>query len=287
MKPVSTPLMLLLGGLFFLLVNSLFIVNEREQAVVFQFGQFKATYREPGLKFKIPLLQNVQLYPKQALQLDPQPQRVVLADKKILIMDSFAYYRISDPLRFFQNLKTEAQAENNIGDRINSTLKEVLSQYPQSDVLSPKRTQIMEQIRKNLNAKISTLGVSLTDVRIGRAELPQETSEAVYARMVTEREREAKQLRAEGEELAQRIRAKADKERTVLLAEAERDAQKIRGQGDADATRLYADVMGQNPDFYHFYRSLEAYKKTMADKDTTMILSPSNDFFKYFQRGAP
>jgi modulator of FtsH protease HflC len=288
MRAFSLPLLISLGVLVFLLFNSFFVVDEREQAIVFQFGESKAAHLTPGLKFKIPLVQNVQYYPSQALSIRPQTQRVVLDDKKILMVDSFAYYRIADPLRFFQNLKTEEQAERNIGDRINSTIKEVLGQYTQSDVLSPKRAMIMEQIRRELNGKISTLGVRLTDVRIGRADLPEQTSEAVFQRMITERQREANQLRAEGQERAKQIEAMADREKVVLLAEAERDAQTLRGEGDAQAITIYAEAFNADPEFFRFYRSLEAYRKSLSDRDsTTLLLSPDSPFFEYFGKQRP
>ena len=267
-----------------LLQMSLFTVDEREQALVFQFGEVKASHLKPGLKFKVPFLQSVVYYPSQALFISPPQQQIILADQKRLNVDSFAYFRISDPLKFFQNLRTIDNANANLGDRINSNVREVMGRYKLTDVLSDKRDAIMQRIQENMNSEIEALGVQLVDVRIQRADLPQETSEAIFARMRSERERESREFRAQGEEEAQQIRSKADKERTVTLAKASRQAQEIRGQGDSKAIKIYADAFNADPEFYAFYRSLEAYRKSLANSDSTLVLSPNSEFFDYFNK---
>ena len=209
---MKTPvIMIVLGVLAFVLPMILFTVDEREQAIVFQFGEIKAAHLKPGLKAKVPFLQSVVYYPKQALFISPPQQQLILADQKRLNVDSFAYFKISDPLKFFQNLRSLENANANLGDRINSTMREVMGRYALTDVLSDKREAIMTRIRDNMNTEIQTLGVQLVDVRIQRADLPQETSEAIFSRMRSERERESREFRAQGEEDAQQIRSKADK----------------------------------------------------------------------------
>jgi membrane protease subunit HflC len=285
---MKTPVIfIVLGVLAFILPMILFTVDEREQAIVFQFGEIKAAHLEPGLKAKVPFLQSVVYYPKQALFISPPQQQVILADQKRLNVDSFAYFKISDPLKFFQNLRSLENANANLGDRINSTMREVMGRYALTDVLSDKREAIMTRIRDNMNTEIQTLGVQLVDVRIQRADLPQETSEAIFARMRSERERESREFRAQGEEDAQQIRSKADKERTVLIAEASRKAQEARGEGDAKAIAIYAAAFNADPEFYGFYRSLEAYRKSLARPDTTLVLSPDSPFFEYMNKKNP
>ncbi len=276
----------IIAGVVFCLLNAFFIVQQRTQALVFQFGEIVAVHNTPGLKFKIPFLQNIVTYPGQILHVGPPVQQVILADQKRLDTDSYAYFRISDPLKFFQNLRTIEQARANLGDRINSNMREVLGRYSLSSVLSPDRAKIMDRIKTNMNEEIDALGVQLVDVRIRRADLPGATSEAIFARMRSEREREAREFRAQGQEEAQQIRAKSDKERTVLLATADKQAQQARGRGDADAIRIYASAFKQDPQFYTYYRTLEAYRNTMADKNTNLVLSPDNQFLKVFNGGA-
>ena len=280
---MKTPvIMIVLGVLAFVLPMILFTVDEREQAIVFQFGEIKAAHLKPGLKAKVPFLQSVVYYPKQALFISPPQQQLILADQKRLNVDSFAYFKISDPLKFFQNLRSLENANANLGDRINSTMREVMGRYALTDVLSDKREAIMTRIRDNMNTEIQTLGVQLVDVRIQRADLPQETSEAIFSRMRSERERESREFRAQGEEDAQQIRSKAE-----LIAEASRKAQEARGEGDAKAIAIYAAAFNADPEFYGFYRSLEAYRKSLARPDTTLVLSPDSPFFEYMNKKNP
>lgn len=277
-----------LGVAAFIGLNGLFTVNERESALVFRFGQFQAAHTDPGLKFKVPFVDEVTRYPAQVVQVSLQPEPIKLADKKVLNVDSYGYWRISDPLRFFLRLRTVEQANKNLADRINSTTRNVLGRYTMTRVLSEERGAIMQQIMQTMKPDMDELGIQLVDVRIHRAELPDETRDALYNRMVSERQRIAKEIRAQGDEEAQQIRAKAERERTIMIAEAEQNAQTVRGQGDAQASKIYADAFGSDPEFYSFYRSLQAYRTALKPEDTTLVLSPDSAFFKYFhqRRGA-
>jgi membrane protease subunit HflC len=271
-----------LAALVLVLGNAFFTVSERQYALVFRFGQFKVAYTEPGLKAKVPFVDEVVTYSAQVLQVGLPPVPVKLSDKKVLNVDAYAYYRISDPFKFYLRLETVEKANRNLSDRVNSSIRNILGRYTLQRVLSDERSDILQQIRKILQPEADALGIELLEVRIHRTELPAETRDALYQRMISERQRIAKEIRAQGEEEAQQIRAKADRERTVLLAESERDAQKLRGQGDAEATRIYAEALSADPNFYAFYRSLEAYRNALGNKDTALVLSPDSAFFRYF-----
>jgi modulator of FtsH protease HflC len=262
--------------------NALFAVSERQHALVFRFGQLKVAYTEPGLKAKVPFVDEVVIYPAQVLQVGLQPLPVKLSDKKVLNVDSYAYYRIKDPFKFYLRLETIDKANRNLSDRINSSLRNILGRYTLQRVLSEERQDILNQIRKILQPEAAALGIELLEVRIHRTELPAETRDALYQRMMSERQRIAKEIRAQGEEEGQQIRARADRERTVMLAETEKEAQKLRGLGDAEATGIYAEAFNADPEFYAFYRSLEAYRKALSGKDTALVLHPDSPFFRYF-----
>lgn len=277
-------LLILLGLALIGISQSVFIVTERQQTMVIQFGEPVALYTEPGLKFKIPVIQQVMPFEKRALDVDAAPEQVILADKKRIVVDTFARYRITDMLKFYQSLQTIEQANNRLGSIINSTMRSTLGNASLTDILSEKRGNLMLTIRRQVNENVrENYGVEVIDVRISRADLPDETSQAIYARMRTEREREAAEFRAQGQEAAQEIKSKADKERTVLLAEAEKEAQILRGQGDEQAIKIYADAFKKDPEFYAFYRTMEAYKASMSGENTTFILSPDSDFLKFFE----
>lgn len=265
--------------------QSVFIVTERQQTMVIQFGDPVALYTEPGLKFKIPMIQQVMPFEKRALDVDAAPEQVILSDQKRIVVDTFARYRITDMLKFYQSLQSIEQANNRLGSIINSTMRSTLGNASLTDILSEKRGSLMLAIRRQVNDNVrENYGVEVIDVRISRADLPDETSQAIYARMRTEREREAAEFRAQGQETAQEIKSKADKERTVLLAEAEKEAQILRGQGDELAIKIYADAFNKDPEFYAFYRTMEAYKASMSGENTTFILSPDSDFLRFFDR---
>ncbi len=266
----------------FVLGNSVYIVNQAEQAIVLQFGEPIRLVQEPGLKFKIPFIQNVVLYDTRLLNLDPPAQEIVLNDKKRLDVDSFTRYRIVDPLKFYKTVRTEEMARSKLAEIVNSSVRKILGRITLQELLSQQRTQIMSDISKAVKGDASQIGVSVADVRIRRADLPLEVLQAINARMKTERERDAKEFRAQGQQQAQQIRAKAEKERTIIIAEAEKQSQIIRGQGDNDAIRIWNNAAGADPQFYAFYRSLEAYRKSLANGEASLVLSPDSEFFQYF-----
>ena len=260
---------------------SLFTVHQVEQAIVLQFGRPVRVVQQPGLAWKYPW-QNVQFYERRILNLDPPEFEVLLDDKKRIKVDAFARYRIADPLKFLQVVGNEATARNRLGNLVNSSLRRVIAKTSLTDLLSPKRGQLMEQIQSEVATKAEGLGIKIVDIRIGRTDLPTETSQAVFNRMRTEREREARELRAQGTETAQKIRAGADRDRTVILATAKRKSEQLRGEGDAQRNLILGKAYGTDPDFFQFYKSLGEYQKNLVGNDTTMVLSPDGDFFRYF-----
>ncbi len=273
-----------LAAILIVAASSVYVLNQTEQAIVLQFGEPMRVVKEPGLKFKIPFIQNVVFYDNRLLNLDPPAQEIVLNDKKRLDVDSFTRYEIVDPLKFYQTVRTEYQASSKLKEIVNSSVRKVLGKNTLQDLLSEKRTKIMNDISIAVKADAEQIGVSVADVRIRRADLPLEVLQAINARMKTERERDAKEFRAQGQELAQQIRAKADKERTILLAEAEKNAQIIRGSGDEQAILIWNQAAGKDPDFYNFYRSLEAYRKSLANGDASLVISPNAQFFDFFKK---
>jgi modulator of FtsH protease HflC len=261
---------------------SLFTVNETQQALVLQFGEPRRVIQEPGLKAKIPFIQNVVIYDRRVLDLDPPVEQVILADQKRLDVDAFARYRITDPLRFFQSVGSEMVLEQRLNTVVVSALRRVLGNVTVLAILSDERSRVMADIRQQVNGEAQRFGIDVVDVRIRRADLPEETSQSIFARMRSEREREAAEFRAQGQEQAQQIRSRAERERTVIIAEAQRDSQVLRGEGDNHAFRIIAEATGRDADFYSFYRTLQAYRDSLRNEDTTMVLSPTGDFFKYF-----
>lgn len=273
-----------LGLLLFALPSAVFTVNETQQALVLQFGEVRQQITKPGLAFKIPLVQETRFFDKRILNVDPPSEEVLLSDQKRLVVDAFARYRITDMLKFFQALKNEQMADSRLQNIINANLRNVLGKAPLAGVLSEKRATLMAEIQQAVNRDAERFGIQVVNVRIVRADLPTQTSEAIYARMRSEREQEAKQARAEGAEKAQKITADADRERRVLLADAERQAQVARGEGDKTAIQTYSAAFGRDPKFYAFYRSMQAYKNALSDPETTLVLTPDNDFFRFFDR---
>lgn len=266
----------------FVLANTLYVVNQAEQAIVLQFGEPVRLVKDPGLKMKVPFIQNVVFYDTRLLDLDPPAQEVVLNDKKRLDVDSFTRYRIVDPLKFYQTVRYEFQAESKLKEIVNSSVRKILGRITLQELLSKQRTQIMKDISDAVKKDAQQIGVSVADVRIRRADLPIEVLQAINARMKTERERDAKEFRAEGQQQAQQIRATADKESTIIKAEANKKAQIIRGEGDQQAIDIWNNAVGQDVEFYGFYRSLEAYRNALGQGDASMILSPESAFFEYF-----
>ncbi len=275
---------LILVGAAVLLVlasQSLYIVQQPEQAIVLQFGNPVRLIQEPGLKIKMPFIQNVVFYDKRLLNLEPPAQEVVLKDKKRLDVDTFSRYRIVEPLTFYKTVRNEYQAQNRLQEIVNSSARNVLATFTLKELLSEKRTEIMKQISDAVKADAAQLGVEVADVRIRRADLPVQVSQAINDRMKTERIREAKGYRADGEKTAQEIRATADKQATITVATTEKEAQQIKGEGDKKATEIWNKATGVDPEFYAFYRSLEAYRNSF-DEETSLVLAPEGEFFSYF-----
>ncbi|MEE2934115.1 MAG: protease modulator HflC [Pseudomonadota bacterium] len=262
--------------------QTFFTVHETQQAIVLQFGDPRAVKDKPGLHWKVPFVQNVTFYEKRTLDLDPPPFEVLLTDKKRINVDAFARYRIVNALEFFKTVQNEIGARDRLAALVNPALRAVIARVSLKEVLSAKRTDLMEQIQKDIEADALRFGIKIVDIRIGRTDLPEQTSQAVFNRMRTERERQAREARAEGKEIAQKIRAQADKERTVILANAERDAQIQRGQGEAGRNNILGEAYGRDPQFFAFYKSLEQYQKALIGNDTTMVLSPDSEFFRFF-----
>ena len=271
-----------LAVIVFVGLNSLYVVAQPEQAIVLQFGEPIRLVKEPGLKVKMPFIQNVVIYDTRLLNLDPPAQEVVLNDKKRLDVDSFTRYKIVDPLKFYQTVRTEEIARGKLAEIVNSSVRKILGRITLQELLSQQRTQIMADISSAVKKDAEQIGVSVADVRIRRADLPLQVLQAINARMKTERERDAKEFRAKGQQQAQQIRAKAEKERTIIIAEAEKQAQITRGQGDEQAIQIWNDAANIDPSFYAFYRSLEAYKNSLADGNASLVLAPDSEFFKYF-----
>jgi membrane protease subunit HflC len=275
------------GALALLAASALFTVHQTQQALVLQFGNPKRIITEPGLHVKIPFVQNAIYIDRRVLDYDAVSEEVILGDQKRLVVDAFARYRIVDPLRFYQTVGSEAVLRGRINTILDASLRKVLGEVPLFTVLSEDRSRLMERIRQQANNEAKQFGIDVIDVRIKRADLPAENSQAIYRRMQTEREREAKELRAQGAEMAQRIRARADRERRVLLAEARKEAQITRGEGDGEAVRIFAEAFGRDIDFFTFYRSMQAYRNALGDENTSFVLSPDSEFFRFFGSSTP
>ncbi len=282
---MKTPLALVgvaIVALGLLALGTFFTVDQRTQAIVVQFGNPVRVIQQPGLQLKWPLLQNVIYFDKRILNLDPPSEEMVLSDQKRINVDAYARYRIVDPLKFYQSMINETNLRDRFGRTLNSSVRNVLGQNDLADLLSPKRTAIIGSIQDQVKTTAIAFGIEVMDVRIGRTELPTDTSNSVYQRMRSEREQEANKLRAEGDELKQRITADADRQRVVILAEAQKQAQIEIGQGEADRNRITAEAYGRDPQFFAFVRSMAAYRRSLGGPDTTMILSPDSDFFRFF-----
>ncbi len=267
--------------LLLVLSSSIFRVYETKQAIIVEFGEPKRIVSEAGLKFKKPW-ESVIYMDRRVLNLDLPVQEVITSDQKRVIVDAFARFRIDNPLLVYQSTTDEERARDRLETIVNSVLRQVMGAAPFSAILSEDRLKILSSIRDSSNARAKSLGITMVDVRIKRADLPEANSEAIFKRMRAEREREARDARATGAELAQRIRSRADRERTVLIAESQREAEIIRGQGDGEATRIFTQAVAKDPDFFAFYRSMQAYKESMSTEDTTLVLSPNSEFFRFF-----
>ena len=262
--------------------QSLFIVQEISQAIVLQFGDPKKIVTKAGLNFKLPFIQNVVYLDKRILNLDNDPEEVIAADQKRLIVDAFARFKIIDPLKFYISVGNERVARSRLSTIINSRIRNVLGQQELQTLLSQDRTKQMALIQEGVNNEAENFGIKIVDVRIKRADLPQANSDAIFRRMQTEREREAKEFRAKGAEMAVTITSTADKEVTVILADAQKKSEIMKGEGDGQRNKIFADAFGQDPEFFAFYRSMQAYGKAFNAGETSMILSPDSEFFKFF-----
>jgi membrane protease subunit HflC len=263
-------------------MSSVFTVHQTQKALVLQLGNPVRVVTEPGLQFKLPLVQDVIYFDNRILDLEPPQEEVIAADQKRLVVDSYARYRIADPLQFFQLVSSEANANTRLSSIINSALRRVIGNVPLASVVAEKRAAVMQQVRDEVNAQAKAWGMDLIDVRIKRADLPGENSEAIYSRMKTERQREAAQFRGEGKREAQKIRANADRQVVEIRAKAQQQSEILRGEGDAESVRIYADAFNRDKDFFALYWSLEAYRRSLANGDTTLILSPDSEFFRFF-----
>jgi len=273
------PAIVLIGVIMF---QAAFVVKETNQAIVLQFGNPKKIITEAGLKFKLPFIQNVVFIDKRILNLDNAPEEVIAADQKRLIVDAFARFQIIDPLKFYISVGNERVARSRLSTIINSRIRGVLGTQELSTLLSKERAKQMAIIQNDVNEEAKSFGIKIVDVRIKRADLPQANSEAIYKRMQTERQREAKEFRAEGAEIAAKITSTADKDVTVLLANANKQSQIFKGEGDGQRNKIFADAYGKDPEFFGFYRAMQAYETALIGGDTSLILSPDSDFFKFF-----
>ena len=273
------PAILLVGVVIF---QSLFIVQEISQAIVLQFGDPKKIVTKAGLNFKLPFIQNVVYLDKRILNLDNDPEEVIAADQKRLIVDAFARFKIVDPLKFYISVGNERVARSRLSTIINSRIRGVLGTQELATLLSTDRARQMQIIQSQVNEEAQNFGINIVDVRIKRADLPPANSEAIYKRMQTEREREAKEFRAQGAEIAQKIRSTADKDVTVILAQANKKSEIMKGEGDGQRNKIFADAFGRDPQFFAFYRAMQAYEKALIGGETSLVLSPDSDFFKFF-----
>lgn len=274
---------IIFGGLLslFLLASALFTVDQRQNAVVFQFGEAMRTIDKPGLNIKIPFIQNVEFFDKRILHVDAEAKELTASDGKRFIVDAFGKFIINDPIMFYKTVYNYQGVKIRLNKILESSLRKVIGKVPLTTLLTGERANVMLHIRDLVNQEAKNFGINVIDVRILRADLPKENSAAIYRRMQTEREKEAKQIRAEGQEEGARIRARAEKESKVLLAEAYMQAQILKGEGDSSAAEKFNLAYAQDPEFYKFYRTLVVYKNSFKKEDTSMVLTPESEFFKY------
>ncbi len=268
-----------------LLSITTYVVSETEQALIIRLGAPVEVVTVPGLQFKIPLIDSVNLYDSRQLLLEPPVEQVILGDQKRIEVQTYARYRIADPLRFYQSLRTPDQANAQLGQLVSSSLRKELGQVNLPALLAQERTSIVKRIEAEVQIKAKSLGVEVSEVRFRKADLPLETSQAIYERMKSERQREAKELRAQGAEWAQQIQSKADKEKSAILSQAQRTAKISRGQADAQANQILSDAFGRDPQFYHLYRSLQTYRQALAESGPVLILSPEAAFLRDLKAG--
>jgi membrane protease subunit HflC len=286
MRGFLTAVLVALGAAALAAYFSMFVVHQNEQAMVLEFGKPKRIIDEAGLHWKIPVVESVEYFDRRILDLDTAAQELFSSDQNKLIVDSFARYRIIDPLRYYQTIRNERGVRSRVGPILDSSLRRVLGSATFAEAVRDKREALMELIQQQVNAEARNFGIAIVDVRLKRVDLPPQNSASIYERMKTDRQREAAELRAIGEERSRRIRADADRQATVLRAEAERDGRRIRGEGDAEKTRITNEAFSKDPEFYQFLRSMEAYETALKRGDTRLVIAPDSenfrDFFRYF-----
>ncbi len=265
-----------------LLISTIFTVDQRQQALVLQFGEPIRLIKTPGLKFKLPFLQNVILFDKRILDLGIQEQEVIASDQKRLIINAYAKYKIIDPLKFYTTVRNQYGLNGKLSAILDSSMRQVIGEVTLSELLTIDRANVMARIKEIVSKESVIFGVEIVDVRIMRGDLPKENSEAIFARMQTEREKEAREIRANGAEEAEKIKAEADKQRIIILADAKKKSDIAKGDGEAKAAIIFANSYGKDPEFADFYRSMRAYKEALQSDKTRMIISPDGEFFKYF-----
>lgn len=270
---------------FLVIVSSIFTVDQRQSAIVFQFGEAVRLIEKPGINIKIPFLQNVRFFDNRVLNVNAEAKELTAADGKRIIVDSFAKYKIVDPIKFFRTVQSYEGANLRLNRMLESAMRKVIGRVNLSTLLTDQRSHLMLSIKENVNSEAKAYGIDIIDARIKRADLPHENSEAIYKRMQTEREKEAKQIRAEGREEGARIRSKAEKESKIIVANAFRDSEIIKGEGDAEAAKIYNQAYSKDPEFYKFYRTLDSYKNSLNKDNTKFVISPSSDYFKYLKIG--
>ncbi len=275
--------LIFVGAALLVFSTATYQIKETEQAIVLKFGEYQRTIKTSGLHFKVPIMENVVVFDKRTILLDMEEYTIFTADQKRMNVDAFLEYKIDDPLRLYQALQTELRAENRLRTIAASSIREVFALQLLKAALSGERVEIINAIREVVSNEARALGIEIVDLRIRRTDLPPENSAPIFQSMIADRNQVARETRARGQEEALRITSKAERDRTVILAEARRDSEKLRGEGDAIASKIYADAYSKDPEFYAFYRSMEVYKNSMKNGDTSMVLSPDSEFFKYFE----
>jgi len=283
MNPKTKKILIIATIAVVLFFGSIFRLNQTQQVLILQFGEPIRTIKTPGIKFKVPFMQNAVFFDKRIIDLSIAEQEVIASDQKRLIINAFAKYKIKDPLKFYTTVGSSYGLENKLSGILDSSLRQIIGELTLSELLTENRGDVMKRIKDVVSAESEIFGIEVVDVRIMRADLPKENSDAIYARMQTEREKEAREIRATGAEDAAKIRAEADKQKTILIAEAKKHADLTRGNGEAQSSKIYADAYGRDPEFFDFYRSMNAYSETFKNTEKTkMIISPDGQFFKYF-----
>lgn len=288
-RSLLTIIVIVLVAAGFLVKASLFTVHQAQQALVVQFGDPRSVITDPGLNVKIPLIQDVVYFDKRILGLDAQPEEILTSDQRRLVVDSFVRYRITNPLLFYQTVRNELGLRGRLAPSVANAFRGAFGKLDASTIISGDRPSAMQQVTNTLQEDSRRLGIELIDVRIKRADFPDTIGQAIFRRMQTERQREANEQRATGFELSEKIRSEAERQRTILIADARRRSEILRGEGDAERTKIFAEAANKDPEFYNFYRSLQAYAKVIQPGDTSMVLSPDSEFFRFFDSpsGAP